>query len=150
MSDALYQAALVALARAAHGAGRLAVAEGSARVDNPLCGDEVTLDVVCAQGRVTGLGHRVRGCLLCEASASWLGEHAIGRSGAELQAAEAVLRALLATGTAVAEPAWSSLQVFAPVHAARSRHRCVLLPFEALDAALRAAHDAAPDAASSP
>ena len=40
------------------------------------------------------------------------------------------LRRLLA-GEAVA-PRWPELAMFAPVSAVRSRHECVLLPFEAL------------------
>ena len=44
------------------------------------------------------------------------------------------LRQLLA-GEA-AEPRWAELAMFAPVSAVRSRHECVLLPLEALGAAL--------------
>jgi NifU-like protein involved in Fe-S cluster formation len=44
------------------------------------------------------------------------------------------LRRLLA-GEAV-EPRWPELAMFVPVSAVRSRHECVLLPLEALQAAL--------------
>lgn len=137
----MYHDALVALARAAHGAGRLPVADGSASVDNPLCGDQVGLDVrVDADGHITQVGHRVRGCLLCEASASWIGEHAPGSDAAQVAAVSAALRSLLADGTQPPAGAalWDGIEVFTPVHATRSRHRCVLLPFEALQAAIEA------------
>ena len=70
MSEALYHAALVDRARTAFGKGRLPDADASATVDNPLCGDRVTLDLKITDGKITAIGHDVRGCLLCEASAA--------------------------------------------------------------------------------
>ena len=45
MSDQLYQDRIVALAKAKTGAGKLSAPTKSARRDNPLCGDRVTIDV---------------------------------------------------------------------------------------------------------
>lgn len=42
----------------------------TATVDNPLCGDRVTIDVKLAGGKLAAIGHQVRGCLLCEAAAA--------------------------------------------------------------------------------
>jgi nitrogen fixation NifU-like protein len=47
-------------------------------------------------------------------------------------------KALMKDGTPVPEQ-FSGLRVFTPVHAAKSRRDCVLLPFEALAKALDAA-----------
>lgn len=134
MSEALYQQEILDLARAGHGAGRLAEPEVTVTVDNPLCGDRVTLDLRLADGRIAALGHRVRGCTLCEAAASAIGRHAQGARPAELSAAVAAARAVVA-GEA-ADPLWPELLAFRPVSAVKSRHRCVLLPFEALARAL--------------
>ena len=42
----------------------------SARRDNPLCGDRVTIDVrLDDSGKIAEIAHQVRGCLLCQASA---------------------------------------------------------------------------------
>jgi len=49
MSDELYQARIVALAKSKAGAGKLAAPTRSARRDNPLCGDRVTIDVTLAE-----------------------------------------------------------------------------------------------------
>ena len=130
MSEALYHAALVDRARAAFGKGRLPDATGSATVDNPLCGDRVTLDLVIADGHVTAIGHQVRGCLLCEAAAATIAEHCRGAGRSELDAISAAARTLMTDGTL--DPRWQSLEIFRPVHQAKSRRDCVLLPFEAL------------------
>lgn len=135
MSDALYHERLVALARAAHGAGRLAHPQAVATVDNPMCGDRVTIELSMDGGRVSALAHKVRGCLLCEASASLIGAHAPDATPDTLRAMADGMRALVVDG---ADPpgAWPEAAAFRPVHDTRSRHRCVLLPFEALVQAL--------------
>lgn len=138
MTDQLYQAAIVGLARAANGKGRLDAPGGSATVDNPLCGDRITVDVRMDGERVTALGHQVRGCLLCEAAASAIGAHAVGATRAELAAASDAANAML-KGANAGTPPWPELEAFAPVRAHRSRHSCVLLPFEALAKAIAAA-----------
>ena len=138
MSEALYHKALVERARAAFGKGRLPDATSSATVDNPLCGDRVTLDLAVKDGRIAAIGHHVRGCLLCEAAAATIAEHGCGADRATLDAMSAAARALMAEGGAL-DPQWQCLEIFRPVHGAKSRRECVLLPFEALKRAASAA-----------
>ena len=89
MSEELYQAALVARAHAGRGRGRLAAPDRSITLDNPLCGDRVTLDLRLANGQIAAVGHLVRGCLLCEAGAETIAAHAPGKTTAELAKATA-------------------------------------------------------------
>lgn len=134
MTDQLYQDRIVALAKAKTGAGKLAAPTKSARRDNPLCGDRVTIDVRLGEdGRIAEIAHQVRGCLLCQASASALASVAVGRDKAGI----AVLRhdAECAIGREPGEPA-EPFAAFAPVKSHKSRQECVLLPFEALGEAL--------------
>ena len=131
MSEALYHKALVERARAGFGKGRLPDATSSATVDNPLCGDRVTLDLSIKDGRIAEIAHHVRGCVLCEAAAATIAEHGRGADRATLEAMSAAARALMAEGGAL-DPQWQCLEVFRPVHGAKSRRECVLLPFEAL------------------
>ena len=91
MSEALYQAALVERAHAGRGRGRLPAPDRSVTLDNPLCGDRVTIDLTLQDGRVATVGHQVRGCLLCEAAAETIAEHAPGKTAAELAEASAAV-----------------------------------------------------------
>jgi nitrogen fixation protein NifU and related proteins len=134
MSDQLYQDRIVALAKAKTGAGKLAAPTRSGRRDNPLCGDRVVIDVkLDGDGRIAEIAHQVRGCLLCQASASALSSLAVGRDKAGI----ATLRhdAERAVGREAGEPG-EPFAAFTPVKAHKSRQECVLLPFEALNEAL--------------
>jgi nitrogen fixation NifU-like protein len=136
MKDDLYRQAILDLARRATGRGRLEAPQASATVDNPLCGDRVTLDLDLSGGRVSAIGHRVRGCLLCQAAASVIGARAPGQTPAALHEEAERLRRLIVDGPSGAGAAtdglWPELAAFEPVHRHKSRHDCVLLPFDAL------------------
>ena len=131
----------MAAARRASGHGRLARPHGSATVDNPLCGDRVTIDVELGPpARVARVGHVVRGCVLCEAAAVLIAEQAPEREVATLRRAGADVVVALKEGMSFP---WPELEMFAPVRDVRSRHRCVGLPFEALAAAIGLADESA-------
>ncbi len=134
MSDQLYQERIVALAKAKTGAGKLVDPTRSVRRDNPLCGDRVTIDVrLDGQGRIAEIAQQVRGCLLCQASASALAAIAVGRDAAGIAAVRHdAERAVGREEGEAAEP----FAAFAPVRAHKSRQECVLLPLEALKDAL--------------
>jgi nitrogen fixation NifU-like protein len=132
----LYHERLVALARAADGAGRLDQPARAGEADNPLCGDRVRITLRLAGDRIETLAHETRGCLLCAAAAAAIGRHAPGIAPAELLAVGARLRDWLKSDAAPPDGAWPELADFAPVRAVRSRHDCVLLPFEAVRNAL--------------
>jgi len=134
MSDQLYQERIVALAKAKTGAGKLASPTKSARRDNPLCGDRVTIDVrLDDSGHILEMAHQVRGCLLCQASASALAASVVGRDAVGIgelrHQAERALGREEGSETGVFE-------AFAPVRNHKARQECVLLPFEALKDAL--------------
>ncbi|HEX6015144.1 MAG TPA: iron-sulfur cluster assembly scaffold protein [Geminicoccaceae bacterium] len=136
MAGNLYNDAIIAEAKAGHGHGRLPEPATSVTCDNPLCGDRVTIDLSpLADGRIAELAQRTRGCLLTQAAASVIGRHAAGATPAQVSEAADGLRRLLAGEPA--DPSWPELAMFAPVSAVKSRHECVLLPFDALAEALR-------------
>lgn len=132
----LYQESIKRMAAAAHGHGRLALPGGEARLDNPLCGDRVHLQVALEGGRIAAVAHETRGCLLCRAAASLLGARGAGLDAAAVDAATRALEALL-VGAETVPADWQELSMFRPAQDFPSRHKCVLLPFKALQAALR-------------
>jgi nitrogen fixation NifU-like protein len=136
MSDELYHQTILELAKQARQASRLEAPQASVTVDNPLCGDRVTLELSLADGRVREVGHRVRGCLLCQAATAVIAARSPGESPAALRALARELGEAITKAPERAGARWPELAAFAPVHAHKSRHECVLLPFEALTRAL--------------
>ena len=137
MSEDLYQKALLRLASAAHGAGRLSGACCSAREANAMCGDAVIFDArIDEAGQVTEVANELKGCVLVQASASLLAEHAVGEDAAGLEALRSGVAAMLDGGEAPGG-VWAAYEVFKPASAYRSRHSCVLLPIDALVKALK-------------
>jgi nitrogen fixation NifU-like protein len=132
--DALYGDALKALAEASRNQGRLARPDATATVDNPLCGDRVTLDVALDGERIAAIGHEVKGCLLCEAAAAVVATAACGHRRGEIADWPRQVKAYLKSADAPAPLV--GLEPFAPARRFRSRHRCVTLAFEALARAL--------------
>jgi nitrogen fixation NifU-like protein len=136
MSDDLYQQAITSLAKAATGAGKLDLTDVRETADNPLCGDRVTLDIQMQDKRIARIAHEVRGCLLCRAAASAIGLRAPGRTADDIAQAHASLMAMLKSSVAEPIDGWPELSAFQPVARHKSRHDCVLLPFDALSRAL--------------
>lgn len=126
MNDALYHDALMALSKDRTHAAALPPGTG-VTVDNPLCGDRVTLDGKLENGVAHDIRHKVRGCALCQASAAALARVLDGKPArAALADAQAAVESVLAGGSAPAP--WDA---FAPVARHKSRHDCVKLPFSA-------------------
>ena len=137
MSD-LYQTDLLRLAAAADGAGRLDEPRVSATLDNPLCGDCVTMDIRLDGDRITALAHETKACVVCQAASAVIARHAEGLNAEKLAAERAAIDALL-KGEEPGEGHWAELDLFRPVARVKSRHACVRLPFRTLEAALSAA-----------
>lgn len=132
MSDPLYKKALLRLAADAAGAGRLPVPCATGTAHNPACGDRVIADVVLEDGRIKGLAFETKACVLTQASASILGADATGLNREEIAALHAtVSRMLNAGGNPPAAP-FNTYDHFDGVTEHKSRHRCVLLPIEAV------------------
>lgn len=131
MSEDLYQQAIVALARDNSHAGTLEPSDAKITRDNPLCGDRVTLTgKFAADGSLSEIRHKTRGCLLCEAGAALVAANAVGMDATNATQAGAEMRAYL-NGSLSNSP-WPNGDAFAPVRARKSRHDCVTLAFDAL------------------
>lgn len=139
--ERLYQDAIMAHAKGATGAGTLDSADATVTVDNPLCGDRVTMEIRIRNGVVEAVAHKVRGCVLCQAAASVIGVQAPGSSATELTGLRERVRAMLQDAVPLPPGAWEDLAIFTPVAAHRNRHECVLLPFEALRRAIEQTFD---------
>lgn len=132
----LYHQAILDAAAARTGHGAVDDADVSVSLDNPLCGDRVRMDVSLEGSRLARIGHEVRGCLLCEAAASVIGARAPGERIADLRQLAGEMRRFLNDASLDVPGRWPALIMFAPVAHHKSRHQCVMLPFDALIKAL--------------
>jgi NifU-like protein involved in Fe-S cluster formation len=132
MSDPLYKKEVLRLAANATGAGRLAEPHGTGTAHNPTCGDRVIVDLAVEDGRITGIALETKACVLAQASASILGSGAGGLSRDEIAALHESVHAMLADGADVPGAPFNTYSEFEGVAEHRNRHRCVLLPIEAV------------------
>jgi NifU-like protein involved in Fe-S cluster formation len=143
MSDPLYRRELLRLAADATGAGRLAHPCRTGRAFNPACGDRVTVDIAIEDRRIAGLAHDTRACVLTQASAAILGGDLIGLTRDEVEALRQSVAAMLEGAQPPGAP-FDSFASFDGVADHKSRHRCVLLHFEAVLAAFEASEPSEP------
>jgi len=144
MSDPLYRKELLRLAADAHGAGRLAQPKATGRAHNPTCGDKVTVYLVIELGRVSQIAQEAKACVLTQASASILGQNLRGATREDVEALHRRLSAML---EAVGPPPDAPFEAFGAFDAAIAypgRHRCVLLPVDAVLAAFDASEASEP------
>ncbi len=137
---ALYQDIILDHNRRPRNFGPLASANRSARGDNPLCGDKVTVFLEVEEGRVKDLSFQGAGCAISTASASLMTEAIKGKTLPEVDALFHEFHQLL-TGdpSLVAEPPPSlgKLAAFSGVREYPVRVKCATLAWHTLQAALQ-------------
>lgn len=107
-------------------------------IDNPLCGDRVSLSLVRQGSCIQAIGCQVKGCILCRAAARIVCEQVPGTELDELLMLNDKLSHFLNDQTTNWKSInnWQTLAVFEPVIAHKSRHNCVLLVFKGLQQAM--------------
>lgn len=145
MSNPVYKKALLRLAANAAGAGRLPSPHCTGTAHNPACGDKVIVDLAVEDGRIIGIALEAKACVLTQASASILGSDATGLSRAEIAILHKAISSMLAEGAEAPPAPFDTYTEFDGVAEHRNRHRCVLLPLEAVMLAFDALSDAEPE-----
>ncbi len=136
-THALYQETILDHYRRPRNRGAHAHPDSRAELRNPLCGDEVTVTVMVAGDRLGEVRAESRGCSIAAASASMMTELAAGRTAADIATLRTRLDALLAGAPdAAADDSLGDLRALASLARFPARHRCALLPWEALRRAL--------------
>jgi NifU-like protein involved in Fe-S cluster formation len=132
----LYSRDVMRLAASLPHGDRLDDMNASATRRSPVCGSEISTEVrTDAQGRIDALAFRARACALGQASAALLRSTGIGRNLADLVAARVQL-ALALAGEASFAAAWPEHAIFEAARSHPGRHAAILLPFDAVIAAL--------------
>ncbi len=134
MNNSLYHEDIKTLAQANVTKEPLQQPDRTITLDNPLCGDRVSIQLRLDNGKIADETHQVKGCLLCRASANAIANSVIDATEADILRVEQALCAML-KGEGMGDwpiQGWEALDVFRPVAAHKSRHDCVMLPFKAL------------------
>ncbi len=140
LSD-LYQQIIVEHNRSPRNFKKLEHPTRSAEGANPLCGDQIKLEVELAGDRIADIGFQGSGCAISQASASLLTGAVQGKSTADAQALFRQVHAMLtsAPGTPVDPAKLGKLAALAGVRQFPVRVKCASLPWHTLRAALASA-----------
>ena len=114
----------------------LAASTHAAECANPLCGDVVRVALHAPAGRIEAACIGGESCAIATAAGSMLGAQLPGLDRAGVAALRRRFEDWLAADAAPADPALGELVAFAALRRHPVRHRCALLPFEAVEAAL--------------
>ncbi|CAN5176615.1 hypothetical protein BH24PSE1_BH24PSE1_04200 [soil metagenome] len=132
----LYTTGILRLAASLPEPERLTRVDGSASRRSPTCGSKVAVAVQLHEdGRIHALSQQVEACAFGQASAALVAAGAPGRNPNEVRRALDELAAWLA-GERDALTAWPAFEALEPARSRRGRHGAILLPLEALAAAL--------------
>jgi nitrogen fixation NifU-like protein len=141
---ALYHATIVDHDRHPRHEGALPNATHTATVDNPLCGDIVTIRLVIADGVIAEAAFEARGCALSRAAASMVATRAIGATPEAVRELAGTFDRFVRGDAPAGE--LGELAAFEGVRAFKSRRSCAQLAFRAALYALE--DDATPSAVS--
>lgn len=134
----LYTKDILRLAASLPHADALADADASAARRSPVCGSEMRADVKVENSHLVAIALRGRACAMGQASAAVVRKIAIGRSAEEIASARAALAQAL-VGDGGFDGCWPELAVFESARAYPARHAAILLPFDAVLAAMTGA-----------
>lgn len=133
----LYSAEIRAHGRSPSYGKRPAEFDGSAKGDNPMCGDRVQVFVRREGDAVAEAGFEARGCEITIASADLMCEAVQGQPAHHVRAMADQVAEMARTGLCEkCEDALQRLHPLSAVHEFPSRVKCVTLPWHALVAAL--------------
>ena len=140
MSDPreLYQQVIIEHNKKPRNYGELETCTHHAHGLNPLCGDDIVLQVVVADGIVQDIRFQGQGCAISKASSSLMTVNVKGKPLAEAERMIEEFRAMIrgTLDTAVDPNILGRLSLFQNVKNLPSRVRCAVLPWATLHSAL--------------
>jgi len=134
--SALYQELILDHYRRPRNKGTLENADASVEMKNPLCGDEIELQVAFDGDEVTDLRFSGRGCSISQASASMMTQLVKGKRREEIESIRKQFRDLLLGVSEGDERSLGSLRALSGVARFPARVKCALLAWNALETAL--------------
>jgi nitrogen fixation protein NifU and related proteins len=136
--SALYQEVILDHYRRPRNRGTVPEPTGTASLRNPLCGDEVDVQVSVQDGKVTDVKFGGRGCSISQASASMMTELVKGRTPDEVHAlGERFAEMIRGNEEAAKDQALGQARALSGVSRFPTRVRCALIAWEAMERAVK-------------
>jgi nitrogen fixation NifU-like protein len=135
MTSILYTQTVLDHSRAPRNFGALEGHTHAADGVNPLCGDELRIELRSDDGRIVELRFRGEACAVATAAASMLSELASGKTAGQIADLEARFVRLVEDGIE-RDDRLADLNAMAPLAQHAARRKCALLAFATLRAAL--------------
>ncbi|MXZ46132.1 MAG: SUF system NifU family Fe-S cluster assembly protein [Chloroflexi bacterium] len=136
--DDLYREILLDHYRSPRNRGRLDAPTASADGANPLCGDEITLDVVVDDGgNVVDVAFEGSGCSISQASSSMMTGYVKGRPAKEALAGVDAFQRMMVDGEPLDEE-FGDIEALSGVRKFPVRVKCASLAWKTLEQALTA------------
>ena len=136
--SALYQEVILDHYRRPRNKGALEAPTSHATLRNPLCGDEVDVQVKMSEGRVEDVRFGGQGCSISQASASMMTELVKGRTPDEVHSlGERFAEMIRGNAEAAKDQALGQARALSGVSRFPTRVRCALIAWEAMERAVR-------------
>lgn len=135
--SALYQEMILDHYRKPRNKGTMERADRTVAMRNPLCGDEVDLQVAFGDNEIADVKFTGRGCSISQASASMMTQLVKGKSPEEAEALRKKFREMVMGDTSLAsDTSLGSLRSLVGVSRFPARVKCALLAWNALESAI--------------
>jgi nitrogen fixation NifU-like protein len=144
--SALYQEMILDHYRKPRNKGTMENADRTVAMRNPLCGDEVDLQVALSDDKISDVKFTGRGCSISQASASMMTQLVKGKSAEEAEALRKKFRQMIMGDQSLAaDPTLGSLRSLVGVSKFPARVKCALLAWNALEQAIDPSHSGSDD-----
>ena len=129
----IYRDLLLEHARHPNNCGRLERPDLRATAFNPLCGDELELTLAVSEDIIQDCKTTVRGCSICQASASIMSDLILTKTLQEAEKISKVFTESLSKENEVISESLDSLRPLIALKKHRSRIKCMKLAWDALE-----------------
>ena len=129
----IYRDLLLEHARHPNNCGRLESPDLRATAFNPLCGDELELTLAVSEDIIQDCKTMVRGCSICQASASMMSDLILTKTLQEAEKISKVFTESLSKENEVISESLDSLRPLIALKKHRSRIKCMKLAWDALE-----------------
>lgn len=134
--ESLYQELILQHYRHPRNRGKLEAPDVEIRMHNPVCGDDITLQLLVREGRIQSARFSGQGCSISQASASMMTQLLEGKSLEEADALAARFTEMMhGSAEAARDKAMGDLRALAGVSKFPVRIKCALLAWNALQEA---------------